>query len=75
MNNTKAIVNTGPAQREFVGSRRGLINSNLLLFILRETEIEKEKTSRGGAERERERIPRRFCAVSTEPYARLDLMT
>ena len=55
MNNTKAIVNTGPAQRDFVGSRRGLVNSNLLLFILRETEIEKERKRAGEGQRGRER--------------------
>ena len=29
--------------------------------------------SGGGAERERERLPRRLCAVSTEPDAGLNL--
>ena len=30
--------------------------------------------SRGGAERVRERIPSRFCTVSVEPHAELELM-
>ena len=45
-----------------------LIFSSIYLFILREREHEK-----GEAERGRERIPSRFCAVSAEPDPRLHL--
>ena len=37
---------------------------NVYLFTWRERE--RENMSRGGAERERERIPSRFCAVNLE---------
>ena len=39
----------------------------------RERERERAHASRGGAEREGERIPSRFHAVSAEPNAGLDL--
>ena len=40
----------------------------------RERERERMHTSRGGTEREGERIPSRLRAVSTEPEGRLDPM-
>ena len=44
-----------------------LIFKNVYLFILREKESMHVHVSRGGAERERQRIPSRLCSVSTEP--------
>ena len=46
------------------------------MFILRETERqrERERMSGGGAEIEREGIPSRLCTVSTESNEGLNLM-
>ena len=41
--------------------------------MFRETEREQAHMSRGGAEKERERIPSRLCAASTEPDVGLKL--
>ena len=35
--------------------------------------FERDSTSRGGAEREGERIPSRLCTISTEPDVGLEL--
>ena len=39
----------------------------LLIFVLIYFERERERTSRGGAERRRDKIPSRLHAISTEP--------
>ena len=44
----------------------------LLICIYSERERERERTSRGGAERGRQRILSRLCAVSTEPDVGLE---
>ena len=40
---------------------------------MRQKERERERESKGGAEREEGRIPSRLHTISVEPYARLKL--
>ena len=46
---------------------------NFLTFVYFERERKRDNTSRGGAERVREKIPSRLLTVSAQPDMRLDL--
>ena len=74
----KVVVWTGLIVAEMM--RRGYVLDLLYLFLLknvylfifqREREREREREERGRERRRRERIPSRFCTVSTEPNAGL----